>query len=255
MKNKKLKNPPLLEAIFELKWELKKKTKNLIKPNYQILPGMLYDKLKDKYPEYEELPANKIPSEIAPYIIQHRFRQSQNQWPLFQLGSGILTFNDTKQYTWNSFKDNISYLLENFYDLYPEKDKLIVNSLLLQYMNGIPIDKIKNNSFDFLHKKMGINIELKKELFDNSGINSNPLAFDYKFVFLVNEPEGALHLRLSLGKIKNIENLIWEHKFISQNIKLINSPENILKWLEKSHNILEKWFLELTKGDLYRSFL
>ena len=93
-----LKNKPLIEAIFEIRWKLQEGPEKgmRIDPHYKLLIGRIYEKIKDKYTFHEQLPTASMPDEIAGYIIQHRFRKKENEWPLIQLGPGIITLNDTK---------------------------------------------------------------------------------------------------------------------------------------------------------------
>jgi uncharacterized protein (TIGR04255 family) len=85
IKRIELKNKPLVEAIFEIRWELEKSNLGLIDPNYKLIIGRIYDKLKAEYPYYEQLPTANIPDGIAEYITQHRFRTAENSWPLIQI--------------------------------------------------------------------------------------------------------------------------------------------------------------------------
>ena len=56
MTAKKLKNAPLIEAIFELRWELSKKPDGRqFDPHHKILLGIIYEKVKDDYPFHEQL--------------------------------------------------------------------------------------------------------------------------------------------------------------------------------------------------------
>ena len=99
MLRKILKNKPLVEAIFELKWELEEPTPGIkVDKHYKILIGSLYEKIKSDYPYIEQLATSSMPDEISGYIVQHRFRKEENGWPLVQIGPGIVTLtNRTKQ--------------------------------------------------------------------------------------------------------------------------------------------------------------
>jgi len=94
-------------------------------PHYQILIGTLYGKLREAgYSFHEPLQTSNIPDEMVPYIVQHRFRPYQEQWPLVQIGSGILTLNDTIHYSWSDFSGRIRDLVESFFVVYPKPDLL-----------------------------------------------------------------------------------------------------------------------------------
>jgi len=78
-----------------------------VDPHYKILVGSLYEQLKEEYPFHQQLPTAFIPDEMLGYLVQHRFRKGENQWPLVQIGPGIITVNDTEGYIWEDFKNRI----------------------------------------------------------------------------------------------------------------------------------------------------
>jgi uncharacterized protein (TIGR04255 family) len=105
MPSKILKNKPLVEAIIEVRWQLKSPNPGIqIDPHYKILLGRLYDKVVQKYPEHEQLPTASMPDEVTGQMVHHRFRNGGNDWPLLQVGPGIFTLNDTHKYTWEDFR-------------------------------------------------------------------------------------------------------------------------------------------------------
>jgi len=255
MKKKRFSNPPLVEAIFELRWKLKEVGSGIkVDPHYKLLIGSLFSKLKEKYPFHEPLPASTMPDEISCYVIQHRFRTGKEQWPLVQIGPGIVTLNATNEYGWIDFRDRVFDLLKNLFDIYPDKESFSVNNILMRYINAIEFDYISNSIFNFLSKKMKIDMFINKSLFKNENINKQPSSFDLKYVFEVSKPIGNIHLRLARGKKDDINGLIFEFFFQTQNKYVPNRTGEILDWVSQSHDLIEDWFLKLTKGDLKRSF-
>jgi hypothetical protein len=115
MTRKILKNKPLVEAIFELRWELQEHEPGMkIDPHYKILIGRIYDRINRvsaEYPFHEPLATATIPDEMVGYVVQHRFRKGENEWPLIQIGPGVITLNDTKGYVWEDFEERISNVL------------------------------------------------------------------------------------------------------------------------------------------------
>ena len=68
--SRELTNKPLVEAIFEIKWELQDSPSGgKIDPNYKILVGMLYEKLNQDYPFIEPLETASMPDEIRLRIL------------------------------------------------------------------------------------------------------------------------------------------------------------------------------------------
>ena len=119
----KLPNKPLIEAIFELRWELLEREPHGIKtdPGFEILVGRYYERIKEEYPYIEKLPISEIPEVLTAHTVRHRFRAANNQWPVTQIGPGIITINETDGYVWNSFKPRIIKVLKAFFESYPSE--------------------------------------------------------------------------------------------------------------------------------------
>ena len=109
----KLFKPPLVEVVFELKW------KDDQKEDYDLLVGELYSQLKSEFPEKELLKPSEIPSFAMPFKVQHRFREGKNDYPLYQLGPGILSFNiNGIKYAdingWDNFLNKITEFIKKY---------------------------------------------------------------------------------------------------------------------------------------------
>ena len=252
---KVLKNKPLVEAIFELRWELKGRAPSgeIIDPHYKILVGAMYEKTKSEYPFHEQLPAAEVPDRFARYLIQHRFRKAAGQWPLIQIGPGILALNDTTGYIWEDFSDRISKLVHTFLDTYPDQENLILNMAMLRYIDSIEFD-YENNVLDFLQNKMKVNIGLGQNLFEGTGIARSPLDVDLKLSFYSTSPKGAMDIRIRRGKKVETDALVWETIFRSLGDDTPKSEDEITSWVEDAHKLTDDWFFKLIGGDLLKEF-
>lgn len=256
MKRKILKNKPLIEAIFELRWELKKDESGMqIDPHYKLIIGRLYEKFKSEYPKHEQLPSAKMPDEIASYIAQHRFRKEAGKWPLIQIGPGILTVNDTEGYIWEDFESRIIEAVNALFELYPDSEKnLIIDRLMLRYIDSIPFDFEKNDIFEFLKNQLKIKIDLYQKLFDETEVKKFPINFNLNFSFISTNPVGKIDLKFVSGKVKGIDALIWETIFKSKTEVARYSQEQIANWIIDAHNLTDDWFFKLIEGELMRRF-
>ena len=108
-----LPNKPLVEALFELRWKPDEDASRG-QTAFRLFFGRYYDKIREGYPEIEDLPASQVPEALTPNIVRHRFRARPNQWPLTQIGPGILTVNETEKYKWDSFRERIEGALAAF---------------------------------------------------------------------------------------------------------------------------------------------
>lgn len=253
-----LKNKPLLEAIFELRWELQEPAQGIkIDPHYKILIGRIYDRLQNKYPFHEQLLTANLPDEFVGYVVQHRFRESQDGWPLVQIGPGIITLNDTEKYESDDFEKRISHLINVLFETYPGGgNNLKFKWLLLRYIDTVDFDYKSDNIFNFLKEKMKLNIELYKNLFKTTGVGNLPMGFDLRFSFPATKPKGALHLRFIRGKRKDkdVDGLIWETQVQSTGDDVPKDKEKINGWVVNAHQLTHDWFFEMIKGELLRRF-
>lgn len=252
-----LKNKPLVEAIFELRWELQEPAPGMkVDPHYKIIIGRIYDKLKDEYSFHEQLPTASVPDEMVGYTVQHRFRKSKEQWPLIQIGPGIITVNDTESYVWEDFEKRIIQAVNVLFEVYPgSQSNLKVNNLLLRYIDAIDFDFESSNIFDFLGENMKSKISLYPRLFEATGVENLPFGFDWRFAFRSSKPNGVVHLRFVRGKRKESDALIWETmvQSVSQDVP-DKIQEKIQEWLNNAHNLTDDWFFKLIEGELLRRF-
>ena len=249
-----LKNKPLIEAIFELRWELHEQTPGMrLDPHYKILIGRMYDRISDEYPFHEQLPTATMPDEIAGYVVQHRFRKGRDEWPLIQIGPGIITLNDTEGYVWEDFNKRISHLLDTLFESYPDaENNLKTNRLLLRYIDAV--DSGEDNIFNFLKEKMKMNIEIHQQLFEETGVSNSPLDFDLRFSFPSAKPHGIAHLRFVRGKRKDVDGLVWETMVQSGEDADLNTKKKITSWVNEAHDLTDDWFFKMIEGELLRRF-
>ena len=252
----KLSNPPLIEAIFELRWKLKEKQPGIyVDPLNKIFPGKFYSKIESEYPFYQELPASEMPDEISAYTIQHRFRKEENRWPLIQLGPGIVTLNNITNYEWSDFEQRIGMLIDSLLAAYPDKKSLNFNDILLRYIDAYEFDFNKNNILEFLHQKMKIKNEITEELVEGiSDLNKIPIVIDLRYSFPILNPEGLLNVRFTRGDSNGKSSLIWETVVQLKGSRVPQNKGDIMDWISSAHGLTHKWFFNLIKGDLLEEF-
>jgi uncharacterized protein (TIGR04255 family) len=238
----KLPNTPLLEVIFELRWQIKQKS-DLIK--YQYLIGDLYSSIKDTYPVRESLVPPEVPTDILINNPVHRFRKGINQYPLVQIGPGVLTLNTTDEhYYWDEFYQLSKELNESFFSIFPKEDETFKSNLL--YLDFFRFDFKNENVEDFINEFF--NIKIKQEFLQEKG---NPFHLDTGFYYKTNL--GDLSVTLKKGKNgKNEEGIVMQTTLFGQ--ESIGDVENVLIWLNKAHDFTSNLFKEITKGKLYTSF-
>ncbi|MFC1713937.1 TIGR04255 family protein [Candidatus Poribacteria bacterium] len=256
---KVLKNKPLVEAIFELRWELYEQlpTGEKVDPYYKVLFGGIYNKLRDVYRFVEPLPAADIPERFSGHIVQHRFRGTDS-WPLIQIGPGVVTLNETEGYVWEDFRRRALELTEVLFDVYPKPERLKINKAMLRYIDGIEFDYEQADIFAFLKEQMKTELILYQKLFENTGAGKIPEAFDMHFSFPSTSPGGVVLLRIAKGTREKdgakVDALIWETIVDSSDENSPTNKEMFSEWIDQAHELTDDWFFKIIEGELERRF-
>jgi len=256
MKRVVLKNKPLVEAIFELRWKLKEIAPlRHVDPQYKILIGRIYDRISKEYPYHEQLPSAFMPDEMAHYMVQHRFRKDKDDWPLIQLGPGIITLNDTDSYVWEDFEKRIIKIIDTLFQTYPNSEKeLDINSILLRYIDAVEFEYNKDDIFKFLNNQMKIVIDFNEKLFKDTKVNYLPHDFNFKYSFNSDNPKGIIHLSFARGKKKGTDALVWETNITTTSEYIPKRKDEIMSWVDEAHNLSDDWFFKTIEGKLYERF-
>ncbi len=238
----KLPGAPLIEVIFELRWQIKQKS-DLTK--YQFLIGDLYSAIKEYYPVRESLVPPEVPTDILINNPVHRFRKDKNQYPLVQVGPGILTLNTTDEnYYWDDFYDWAKILLAEFFKVFPPNNELFTPTLL--YLDFFKFDFKNDNVNDFINESFNINFS--QGFLKDKG---NPSNLDIGFFY---ETEmGNSYVTLKKGQNSQKEDgIVMQSSLRSK--ETMKNDENILTWLSEAHTFSSNLFKEITIGKLYKSF-
>lgn len=239
----KLKNAPLLEVIFELRWNI---TNQADLGKVQYLHGDLYALLKDDFPVRESLIPAGFPSNLLVNSPSYRFRRKENGYPLFQIGPGILSLNTTDEfYEWEEYFSWCKALLSAFLKVYPyDKEESFRAGLI--YIDFFKLDIAKQNILDFVNKNLSM--ELKQRFYKTTHL---PKSLNFSTSFQTNL--GQLSVALNTGKnSKQDDGLVLQTTLSSSDFQPDTSQ--IVDWLENSHEFSSNLFKEMTKGSLYNSF-
>ncbi len=255
MRSKILKNKPLVETILEVKWALTSPAPNLrLDPHYKLLIGRLYERLSGDYPEHEQLPSAMIPDEMSAHIVQHRFRQAAGDWPLVQIGPGIMTVNDTQKYIWDDFRARSLIAVAKLFDAHPRPADLKVESLLLRYIDAVEFDYYAEDVYKFLQDKMKVSIALPESLFKDNQVQTTPSHFSWHSAYACGDPKAMVTVRFATGQKEMKPALLWETMVHTKGPDVEAMPDEFAVWLDAAHTITDDWFFKLLEGDLERRF-
>jgi len=251
-----LSKKPLVEAIFELRWQLQDIVPGVsTDPHYKLLVGRIFEKIKDDYPFHQPLPFSTMPDEFAAFVVQHQFRAAKEKWPLVQIGPGIVTLNETEGYIWSNFQGRVSGLLGTLLESYPTSENQFKPiSLLLRYIEAVDFSFENENVLSFIGDKLKTSIKVYDKLFGNTGVQDFPINLDLRFSFRLENPKGVAHLRFTRGKRKDADALVWETQVQSLGSYVPEGLEGIKKWVDESHALSRDWFFKMIEGELLERF-
>jgi uncharacterized protein (TIGR04255 family) len=249
-----LRNKPLVEALFEIRWQIDSDA-NKGRFVSGILFGRYYDRVRHLYPKLEELPVAMIPEEMTPYTVRHRFRTGENQWPITQLGPGVLTINETDKYEWRTFRPRVEESLRALFESFPtEISPLKPTQVEIRYINMIPYDISNGNITGFLKEKLHIDIRLDEKLFDGPHDVAAENDLNFSISLSLKEPRGIGTLVFASGESDNRTGILWQLIIRTHPDFVPNSAEGIISWVNDAHGVVDDWFFKLARGELMKTF-
>jgi uncharacterized protein (TIGR04255 family) len=255
MPEERLVNPPIVEALVEVRWAMDKTSDLNPDPYYQLLLGSFYQKIKNNYPFHEALPASSIPDEVTGSVVKHRFRVAENSWPLIQLGPGIMSINQTEGYTtFEKFKPMPIDAINALFEIHPDPKKIKIKSLVLRYIDAVKVDCSQVNILDFISNSMHAPIELPDFIIQDTNFEKKPTGFKWRTTLRCNKPAGMATLAFSTGTQEGEPALIWEQILKSENDDIDEMPKDFDAWIDSAHKVVHTWFQNLIKGDLEKEF-
>lgn len=245
---------PLAEAVFEFKWKL---TPSPVvgapptDPSYKLLVGSLFDRVKADYPFHEPLPTASVPDEYVPHVVQHRFRRAINDYPLIQIGPGILAANDTEGYSWARYLPRVLDAVGKLRDTYT--GELVPEAAILRYINAVPLDFSTANVFDFMRENFKVNVDYPHQLFSDHRVEPRPNTVVLESTHTLTAPVGIVSLKFSTGEFNGSQHLVWETQVqsVGDNAPTLGGLEG---WLNQAHDVARAWFFALIEGNLEDGF-
>lgn len=258
MSSQKLSHAPLVEAIFEVHWKLKPDPDPTVggtDPYAKVLLGRLYDRLQTDYKVYEALPAAGVPDQMVNFAPQHQFRVAEKQWPLVQLGPGILTLNDTHEYDWPDFRRRSTQAIAWLYEAYPDAEhRLEINDVRLRYIDAIPLSSENSDFLDFMARKMGVEFRFPEAALVALGVSPKPLGMKTVFSYPATLPIGLLQLEFSHVLREGNPIILWETTLRSHENAAPSLPGGFESWLDQAHNVTHSLFFSMIDGELLEQF-
>ncbi|MDR2704926.1 MAG: TIGR04255 family protein [Planctomycetaceae bacterium] len=262
---KNLKNIPLIEAIFEIRWVPPPSPNNPFTrdPFFHIHAGQLLPLLVESFPEVDSLlpPSVPLPEEVLQKMFHYRLFSEKKQMPLVQLGPGMLTFNADDSYRWQLFQERLQFVLKQLYDSRPNPQKFSLEYLSLKYLNFFEYDDDKDQAIDFLRDKLKLGVSLPVDLFKPPICVRNPISFNFFWQFPCCDGSGthigSVILSINVGEKKGKKGIFMEigvqgqkqfSKYSGDKISAFPVTNvGVLEWVVSAHDIIKYCFSTITE--------
>jgi uncharacterized protein (TIGR04255 family) len=217
--------------------------------------GRLYDRFKKDYALVEDLPSVQAHPDATPYVARHRMRKAADKWPLLQVGPGVITINEGKEYSWDKFRDEIVRIFEAFTDFYPASTfPLNIVKTELRFINGIEMSDTEN-PLHFLTEKLHTKIELDQALFAPNHILPQPEGLTVNMGFNIQDPVGKAMLGIGSGEVMDKPAMLQQMLFSSQGETAPQDLGALDPWLDSMHKIAKNWLETLCRGEVMKKFV
>jgi uncharacterized protein (TIGR04255 family) len=248
-----LPNKPLVEALFELRWETNEVASGIGEdPGWANLPFKFYSRIQPSYPEPVELPAAQIPEGLATYAVRYQFRKAINEWPLVQIGPGIMTVNDTVGYSvWGNFSPLIQEALSALKSSY--NGEVRPAKAELRYINSSRLDP-GMTAPEFLARYLHTTVQTVPGVSPEGVASTGPSHLNVHMLFPMTKPVGDALLSFANGGAKDDPTVVWQLAVRSTDTAVPRDLERFGGWLDEAHAIIDKWFVRLTEGELIAKF-
>jgi len=252
-----LASKPLVEAIFELRWALKSTGSLESDPGFSLFQGRYWDRIKEDYPFALQLPVAAVPEHMTAHTVRHQFRRGEKEWPVTQIGPGILTVNDTADYRWETFLPQLEKAIAALYEGYPtEQSPLKPTQASLRYINVIDYDPNSSEVplLRFLKDSLHTTIIPEPLLFDENINPEAPNGLSLNLAYQVESRNALASTTFALGQANNKPALIFEIHVQTIPNNVPQNPADFSSWVTGAHDIVDKWFFALVRGELLETY-
>lgn len=243
----KLPHAPLQEVIFEIRWKLDfdAASQSSIDKEFQFAFANFSSLSKSKLAHKINLKPPSVPDVLFVNRPMYQFWASENQYPVFQLGQGLFTVNETeKNYEWRSYRSLILEGLEWLKNSY--SNKLDFSIVELRYIDAIEVDdKNQKDLTKFIADNL--KIEINNNIFPGQ-LNDFQLHQRYKI-----DSENYLSMLITNG-IKNKNQVKAVILQTSYNKTSNISLENLSAWIDIAHDTCSTLFKDMISKNLYEQF-
>lgn len=262
-----LPNAPLIEVVFELRWDLPGSD-----PMGPLRTDPGYPFLREEFSHAVKKLGFRHKKDMQPqgigigHSVDRRFYLSETQaFPLVQIGHGIFATNESAGYEWTKFKASCLKHVRMLIDSYPRMTsfRMMPSLIELRYIDIFPAEskkRKKHNMFTFLEDDTNLGISrpsLMEGLETLESLNSGRIITEYR-VKKAKATIFVLDFASAKSGTKKVVRMESKVRSVGKDVPSLKSKpkfvKNVSEWLERAHLITSPFFQQLITPELLRKF-
>jgi uncharacterized protein (TIGR04255 family) len=189
---------------------------------------------------------------MFPHRPLFRYRRPPEEWPIFQIGPGLLAINIVPPYNgWKAFGPYITQAVDWLFAAYPIPDKYLkIERLELRYLDGFTKMLGYSNYLTFINQQLTFDITIPPHI---AALSSEPqnAVLTMEMQLPTTSPKDSLAVfKFVPGKVRNDDALITELTCRADRPTNTQGPPDILQWMDAAHELLREAFDRLTSESL-----
>jgi uncharacterized protein (TIGR04255 family) len=241
-------NAPLREVIVQIWWRLQPifgSADAAIDPHLSVFAEEFKKAAHSEgFTHVERVVPEEIPHELLAHKAILRFRKRPDEWPVLQIGPGVLTANIVPPYRgWKDFAPFAQVALELLWKSYPlPSHYLRITRVHLNYINGFTRKHGLISIPSFTRDHLQLAPPLQPGLLDLTD-QKDGAGYSGTVELSTRKPAGALLvLAYSPGKIFDEPALILQNQMITAAMEIPQSPTEIMQWLSEARMNTQRAF-------------
>jgi uncharacterized protein (TIGR04255 family) len=251
-------NAPLREVIVQIWWRLQPifgSTDAAIDPHIAVFSENFKKEAHSSgFTHVERVVPEQIPHELLAHKVMLRFRKSADQWPVLQIGPGVLTANIVPPYRgWKDFAPVADTALKLLWKSYPlPASYLTITRVHLNYVNGFTRKHGLTTISSFVRDHLGLAPQLQPALLDLTD-QKDETRYSGKIEVFTRKPAGALLvLSYAPGKVFDEPALILQNQMITTSTETPQNPTAIRNWLSEARANTQRAFEAIVPPEIKR---
>lgn len=247
---------PLVEVIAEIHWELQPLLaipNAALDPHFAVLSREFGRITRDAgYDFTERMIPEQMPTEMFPHMPLIRYRRSAKEWPLFQLGPGILTVNIVPPYNgWDNYRYYVRQAVDWLFLSYPlPHDYLKLKKLELHYLDGFTSRLGFKKFRQFINTSFVLSIDVPEHIAQLSNAPDDTV-FQLEMQLPIGTPSDSLAvLKLAPGTVGTEQAVIMELLCRTEQMAERQDSDSVLRWMDGAHGVLRRLFDVITSEPL-----